>query len=403
MNEVALLREATPRTTMKYAPTGDFILALDGLRGVAVILVLFRHAAEPVRRACDCALFPVIGLDLGNLMVNGWIGVDLFFALSGFLITRNVLLFEERGRLFSWRSYLKRRSARSLPAYLAVLFLIVAGMIPLYRIDPADLLYRIGYHLLFLQDYLRSDIIVAYWSLGVEVKFYLVIPLLLGVALGTKSVRLRWGLVLLFAMIGPLSRGLTTIIYEGDMTYAEFFPLLRSPFHMSLDGLGAGMLAALIEQRYRKQNAMFPPWLAQVLILGGSTIVFSLMISHTMLLRITLWDQIFQPVVMAAAFSAIILGSSMKRGSNIILTSRPLVFVGRISYPLYLIHMALIPLSWAISGATRADGSAALMLFLPVFFTLSIAMATLLHLSVERPFFAHRGAPKFRLSGYRTR
>ena len=65
--------------------------------------------------------------------------------------------------------------------------------------------------------------------------------------------------------------------------------------------------------------------------------------------------------------------------------------------------MALVPLSWAISGATRADGSAALMQFLPIFFALSIAMATLLHLSIERPFFAHRGAPKTRLSGYRTR
>lgn len=87
------------------------IPALDGLRGLAVALVLLRHAAY--LGGYQDSLPPV----LGTFMLNGWVGVDLFFILSGFLISRPFF----SGRPFAWKPYLTRRALRILPPYLFVL------------------------------------------------------------------------------------------------------------------------------------------------------------------------------------------------------------------------------------------------------------------------------------------
>ncbi|MGB1087143.1 MAG: acyltransferase family protein, partial [Alphaproteobacteria bacterium] len=91
-----------------WDPKGG-IVALDGLRGIAILLVLMRHAAYPVVAAnpdgggLDSAWF--------TFMVNGWVGVDLFFVLSGFLIGAHVLRMYERSphHTFQWGRYLQNR------------------------------------------------------------------------------------------------------------------------------------------------------------------------------------------------------------------------------------------------------------------------------------------------------
>jgi len=75
------------------------IWELDGLRGIAILLVLLRHAVRPFYLAGTPAV-SVDGYDLFTPLINGWVGVDLFFVLSGFLVTHHVLRrWSER---FSW-------------------------------------------------------------------------------------------------------------------------------------------------------------------------------------------------------------------------------------------------------------------------------------------------------------
>ena len=83
--------------------------------------------------------------------MNGWMGVDLFFVLSGFLITTHICRrYDGRITRAGLKDYLTRRVLRIVPAYYAVLFVAVLGLIPLYRVDEATLGIRIAYHMLFL-------------------------------------------------------------------------------------------------------------------------------------------------------------------------------------------------------------------------------------------------------------
>ena len=158
-----------------FARDADGIAALDGLRAAAILLVLARHAVMPFRADGGMA-FEVFGWQIATPLVNGWIGVDLFFVLSGFLISHSIIRRRDGFRL---GRYVARRALRIVPAYYAMLGIAAAGAIPFYTVDPELLGLRILYHALFLQDYLPSGIVVAFWSLGVEEKFYIAAPFVL--------------------------------------------------------------------------------------------------------------------------------------------------------------------------------------------------------------------------------
>ncbi len=102
-------------------------------------------------------MLPVFGWDAATFMANGWVGVDLFFVLSGFLISFHIMKLGKRiSGPWPWRSYLAKRVLRIVPAYYATLFLVVLGAFPLYQFSQEFIGFRVGYHLLFLQDYLPA-------------------------------------------------------------------------------------------------------------------------------------------------------------------------------------------------------------------------------------------------------
>lgn len=158
-------------TTSGSLPWWDYFLfrrsknqipELDGLRGLAIILVVLRHAALPYWGTGE-AVLPVFGWDAATFMINGWIGVDLFFVLSGFLISFHIMRLGERiSGPWPWKSYLAKRVLRIVPAYYAALFLVVLGAFPLFQFSQDYIGLRVAYHLLFLQDYLPANFIVAF-------------------------------------------------------------------------------------------------------------------------------------------------------------------------------------------------------------------------------------------------
>ena len=163
------IAEPIPSTTRTHLP------GLDGLRGTAIIAVLLCHYT---------LLMPKDRL-LPGLLENGWAGVDLFFVLSGFLITG--ILFDARNRQHFFRNFYLRRILRIFPLYYAFLVILCIVLLMLHPRDGTQDLwhaqpwlwtYTVNIWLAHQQTWTAwTDMIGPLWSLSVEEQFYLVWPL----------------------------------------------------------------------------------------------------------------------------------------------------------------------------------------------------------------------------------
>lgn len=372
------------RDYWRFDRNAGALASLDGLRAIAVLLVVWRHGLNPFFEAHGRApLLPLGGYDLATIFINGWIGVDLFFVLSGFLITRQLLNLEQRPGGIRYRSYLLKRVLRIMPTYVFVLMIVALGLVPLYYVAPELLGIRVAYHLLVLQDYLPPNLVVAFWSLGVEEKFYLAAPLILGSAFAIRNPRARFSLVLGAIATSILLR-VWTSSSAGPMTYEQFLPLFRYPFHACLDSLALGMAAALLHamaspaSRLRNQ--------AGALFWCGVALLLLLVAPRILMAEIDWWDQTLQPTAIAAGFTMTLLGAALGGGPQRALGARWMLVVARVSYPLYLIHMVVIPLAWAATGGNPAASAGRLVLFLPVYFAFAFLASLAIHFAVEKPF-----------------
>lgn len=364
-----------------YQPRGG-IVALDGLRGLAILLVVLRHGAYPVAEASGLASNPFL-----NFMVNGWIGVDLFFVLSGFLIGSHVMRARAPHGNFTWGHYMKNRFLRIVPTYAVVVALVVAGAVPLYNVGSQDLGWRLLYHSLFLQDYLPSNFVVAFWSLGVEEKFYLLAPVVIGAGYAWQK---HWCHGLLAALLLVVATSIALRFGQAlqaapVLPYQTFFEEFRSPFHACLDALGLGMVAAYAHAHWQHLKR----WAAPMFYAGAGLIVLMLG-THEILGRITVWDMVLQPTLIALGFAAMVLAAAFGGGPKALLHAPFLLVNARLSYPLYLLHMTVIPLGWALTGTwtnlEQTDGWAALAAFMPLYAVLAYGAAYGVHVAVEKPF-----------------
>ncbi len=363
----------------------NHITTLDGLRAFAIILVLFRHGVifflyqQGMDHAPDDAY-------LLRIFVNGWVGVDLFFVLSGFLISRSFF----SGHRPPFKVYLYKRALRIIPAYYTVLALCVVGFFPFYSMASEDIGFRVFYHALFLQDYLRSDINVVFWSLGVEEKFYLLAPfIMMAVMRLYQTARIKMALFVFAALIvaGIGARALGFYLAGTPDTYLEFFMTTRSPFHACIEPLVIGMMIAFAERLAADKVRGISPERARLMFFGGFAAIAFMMGASEFMASIGWYDAVFQPFLIAVAMGAMVLGAVFG-GAPCFLGARPLRFVAKISYALYLVHLPLWPLSYALlrSAPGEAVDMALLPLFLLIFFTISGLAATALYMLIERPF-----------------
>lgn len=396
-------RPRAPTWARELATPGP-IPALDALRAAAIILVLCRHGVRTFWDANGHALLPTGGWDLAIPLINGWVGVDLFFALSGFLIGRQLLGMRARGErgLADFGRYLLRRALRILPAYYAVLAIAALGVVPYFAVAPEHLGLRVAWHALMLQDYLPPNIVIAFWSLGVEEKFYLAAPLLLGFALLLGNRAAQYVALVAVAASSLLFRYLTHLAHPEPMAFYPFFLAFRTPFHQCLEPLVLGLLGALIQRDW--PALMARRWVARLGAgdvgagrvriakaafwagLAGAAI---LLLWRPMLDHLDAADRLYQPTLIAFAMAACVVGAALGGAPSGL--ARPwLVVTAKLAYGLYLSHLLILPgtirLIETMFDATAWSPLARFLAFLPPYLVLSFAFALALHLAVERPF-----------------
>jgi peptidoglycan/LPS O-acetylase OafA/YrhL len=328
---------------------------LDAVRGVAVLLVLVHNSD----------ISPSLHLKL--IADNGWMGVDLFFVLSGFLITG--ILLDTKGTEGYFRNFYARRCLRIWPLYYAALFFMFV-IVPVLRPAEAHTVFEArslpwwGY-LVFLQNFLvpiptsATGLLGVTWSLAVEEQFYLVWPL---VVRFTRETRLR---NIAIAVI-CLSPGLRYYLSLHQVNiYSNTF--------CRLDGLMAGALLAIFlrSRNFAPSRFVTPAWIA--LLVSAPLALFTDAL-HARWLA-------FSFVALAAVSFVYLVLFSTEKTLRAVMTNGFLVFSGTISYGIYLLQK--IPLDAA--RAFRVGGSGSLILLIAaaaVTYALAIASWNLL----EKPF-----------------
>jgi len=295
------------------------IPALDGLRGIAVLIVIGYHAGLP-------------GFQ------GGFLGVSMFFTLSGFLITRLLLEeIDETGNI-NLRSFWERRFRRLLPAALVCIAAVGATHQNIGREIASAVAYVANWQQLASERqyeamFITEPPLVHFWSLAVEEQFYLLWPLLLWISIrrfGERGPVLALGFGAMLSVVGYLGAlGDTQRIYLGtDTRGAEIL-------------VGAGVAMVLHLDRGRFILARLPRWPLVVAMLAVGGVVATASIGSK-------WLYLGGLIPFAGAVGVIITGAATGQRGLHVLTHPALRACGTISYGLYLYH-------WPIFTAIGTD------------------------------------------------
>ncbi|MBK5307092.1 MAG: acyltransferase [Frankiaceae bacterium] len=341
-------RPAGPVPTRRTRSPG-FRGDIEGLRGVAVLLVVFGH---------------VTGWPRG-----GFVGVDVFFVISGFLITGLLVAERERTGRISIRGFYARRARRLLPA--GVLVLVLTDLAASILLLPSrahetfvDSLWAFGFlanvHFAALgTDYFSltraPSAVQHYWSLSVEEQFYLVWPCAILLTFGLAKRAGRRALLGLAALVVLASLAWSVVSTAQTPASAYFSSPARAW------ELGAGALLVLLNP---KRVPGFVAWLGAAGLVASAIVITP-----------TTAVPGYALVLPVASTVAILAAGGKKLG----LATAPIRYVGLISYSLYLWHWPVVVLGATVPGGTTALGKAILIALAGVLSVLSY------HL-VEQPF-----------------
>ena len=303
---------------------------LDGLRALAFLAVFSAHLFRGVSLVPLELLGPLDGAWwFRGLALGGAFGVDLFFVLSGYLITTLLLHEERRFGRFHLGAFWARRALRILPAYYALIAgAIVLNQMPL-RTALSYLTFTTNLPIFTSSPSAPGPINVGVlWSIQIEEQFYLVWPLLLLVV----PRRARWLLALSPILVSLAARA--WLVSHGASLHV---------WGWRLDALGVGAAMALIPlgaapAMVRRIGALAPV----VAIVGAGLTSQALVVGDPGLHLRSGWLPV---AIWMPSLVALVCGAAIWASAGVAwLTWRPLVRLGRISYGLYLIHCTVI--SW---------------------------------------------------------
>lgn len=337
----------------------DYRKDIDGLRAIAVLLVVLFHLG-----------FPISG---------GFIGVDIFFVISGFLIASLIQKQILRDK-FSFKGFYLHRMRRILPALLTVIIVtFIAGWFLLmpeeFNFFISSIIYSlIGFSNIFFykkgSDYFAADTdtiqLLHTWSLGVEEQFYFIIPIFL-ILLFKFFYKTKWFNIILLGLF-IIGLGLSQYLAETNKAYAYY--LLPARFFELLMGV-------ILALNFSKLPVISNKKIANVLSLIAILLIF---VPAFYISKENTFPGVWAFAVCLGSCLVIYLGKlEEKTCLTKILSVKPVVFIGLISYSLYLWHWSVISIANAVGLHFNYFEKSAILIVL-------IAISYLSWKFIEQPF-----------------
>ncbi|HUX62984.1 acyltransferase [Sulfuricella sp.] len=310
---------------------------LDKLRGFAALSVVLYHVIEHTH----WTTYPTSGLFFWGRI--GWMGVDLFFVISGLVITYSAWsLYHTQG--VDWKShYWRRRLTRIVPLYLLTSAMYVTLVQPEWMsVSIKGILWHGVTHLLFIHNLFpgtHGSINGVNWSIGVEMQFYFLVALVLPWIVRTSALVL----IATFFTIAWAWRAAVFGLLGDQGAFLLFQYTTQLPGTLDQFVLGILLCKIMLDPKY----VSVAEWIKQhyaIVILGGlvtGIVMFSIYINHADYWPNN-WMVIFFRTLIGAAACAIILSATLWPWKVPRIMSRPLDFLGEISYGIYLWHLPVI-------------------------------------------------------------
>lgn len=354
---------------------------LDGLRAIAVLCVVIAHCA---------AYFTLpdtpLSYSIWNIMLSGWVGVEMFFVLSSFLIT-GILIDTHKSSKFLQKFYI-RRVLRIFPLYYLILLLCFAA----FFFIPSPIDITATHNLLFLFHlgnweeifgFPRYTVLNHFWSLAIEEQFYLLWPLLF---LCTHKHNLSAMLCIVGIVLINLSRLYFTL---------NPMPNMHTPYILTIhraDSLLAGALLCIMKH---KNPDLFNLRTGLALLLGGlSLFLFVFVSTHVFVPSDPMVFLLGLPSLFLIFCALIILALKLDAAhlARRCLNHSSLVYIGKVSYGIYVYHwIIIVGLTYnKLIDFPPEEFANNIILFTFIILALTILTAALSYRFIERPILRYK-------------
>lgn len=346
-------------SSIKYRPE------IDGLRAIAVISVIIYHLNE-------------------NWLSGGFLGVDIFFVISGFLIT-GIIITEIQQNSFSFKQFYTRRIKRIYPAFITVMALVslIASVIFIYN-DFNQLRKTIELAIAFLSNFYlgltqgyfdlsaNENPVLHIWSLAVEEQYYLIFPLILILAYKKfREIKVLFIITLILFFILLATSFVSANFYKEVLHQPNIYYLSNLRFPELL----VGSLLAIYHNLSNK--VQLSKQVNNILAILSTLLLFSCLFLMNN-------DIAYIPgitLILPCIFTALIIHTTSQ--NNIVklcLSNKAIVFIGKISYSLYLYHWIFIAFAYYITGEKQINNQS-----IAIVIVLTIIFSVLSYYLIEQP------------------
>ncbi|WP_118818167.1 acyltransferase family protein [Haemophilus influenzae] len=346
-------------SSIKYRPE------IDGLRAIAVISVIIYHLNE-------------------NWLSGGFLGVDIFFVISGFLIT-GIIITEIQQNSFSFKQFYTRRIKRIYPAFITVMALVsfIASAIFIYN-DFNKLRKTIELAIAFLSNFYlgltqgyfdlsaNENPVLHIWSLAVEEQYYLIFPLILILAYKKfREIKVLFIITLILFFILLATSFVSANFYKEVLHQPNIYYLSNLRFPELLVGSLLAIYHNLSASKQASKQA------SNVIAILSTLLLFSCLFLMNN-------DIAYIPgitLILPCIFTALIIHTTSQ--NNIIklcLSNKVIVFIGKISYSLYLYHWIFIAFAYYITGEKQINNQS-----IAIVIVLTIIFSVLSYYLIEQP------------------
>jgi len=357
------------------------------IRGIAVLLVMLHHILLPAAQICTNELMRMVSSVLAFIKVGGWIGVDMFFVLSGFLVSG--LLFKDyklTQKIDGW-NFLIRRGFKIYPTlYVFLLVTFIVDMVlhhfnlSINDVTGSKYTWIKREYLTFASDALFLDNYLGgrwqqTWSLDIEEAFYLILTLFFIILLKFRKFNFKsiFGFYVFLLLFGIAARAFSYLHYPMADITAHF-----EKTHFRLDSMLMGVMLSYLFHFHKEKLDFFQKY---KLLLASISIIY--LLSNFIFPRENnAWVSVISLAINPFCFATLIIlaiHSSKKLFSSAILS-----YIGRISYALYLWHGLV--LDFLITYFPANKGILNYIIYCVIYFALSILLAKVFTQIIEVPF-----------------